>query len=175
MAARPTGQQLPLPLRQLASRHGIEAPVLGSVYGTRRAGRDQPWDAGHVPFARFPYGDPVCPVEDPGLLERGRLFCPRLTPIAAQSRGLAGVDGGGGLVGKSALPTAVVDFPGFSAYELGDFVGAVSVDREAVSLLQRLYESPPRCTAPRSKGRYSRPPLGSGATGGLGEEEVAGC
>jgi hypothetical protein len=36
------------------------------------------------------------------------------------------------------LPTAVVDFPGFSAYELGDFAGAVSVDREAVSLYAAL-------------------------------------
>jgi hypothetical protein len=31
-----------------------------------------------------PYGDHICPLEDPGLLERGRLFCPGLTPIAAQ-------------------------------------------------------------------------------------------
>jgi hypothetical protein len=54
------------------------------------------------------------------------------------SRGLAGVDGGGRSVGKRALPTAVVDFPGFSAYELGDFAGAVSVDREAVPLYAAL-------------------------------------
>jgi hypothetical protein len=31
-----------------------------------------------------PYGDHICPLEDLGLLERGRLFCPGLTPIAAQ-------------------------------------------------------------------------------------------
>jgi hypothetical protein len=31
----------------------------------------------------------------------------------------------GGSVGKRALPTAVLDFPGFSPYELGDFAGAV--------------------------------------------------
>jgi ABC-type phosphate/phosphonate transport system permease subunit len=48
------------------------------------------------------------------------------------------VDGDGGSVGKRALPTAVVDFPGFSANELGDFAGAVSVDREAVPLYAAL-------------------------------------
>jgi hypothetical protein len=41
------------------------------------------------------------------------------------------VDGGGGSVGKRALPTAVVDFQGF--LPASDFAGAVSVDREAVS------------------------------------------
>jgi hypothetical protein len=48
------------------------------------------------------------------------------------------VDGGSGSVGKRALQTAVVDFPAFSAYELGDFAGAVSVDREAVPLYAAL-------------------------------------
>lgn len=32
----------------------------------------------------FPHGDHIGPLEDPGLLERGRQFCPGLTPIAAQ-------------------------------------------------------------------------------------------
>jgi hypothetical protein len=31
-----------------------------------------------------PYGDHICPLEDLGLLQRGRLFCPGLTLIAAQ-------------------------------------------------------------------------------------------
>ncbi len=58
-----------------------------------------------------PYGDHICPLEDPGLLERGRLFCPGLTPIAPARR-LAGVDGWagaadtGGPAGRTVRMTA---------------------------------------------------------------------
>ena len=51
----------------------------------------------------FPYGDHICPLEDLGLLQRGRLFCPGLTPIAAQlgdwlvwTDGRGRMGGGGG-------------------------------------------------------------------------------
>ena len=38
-----------------------------------------PRDAEPVPFGVPSYGDPVCPLEGPRLLERGRLSCPGLT------------------------------------------------------------------------------------------------
>jgi hypothetical protein len=58
-----------------------------------------------------PYGDHICPLEDLGLLERGRLSCPGLTPIAPPRR-LAGVDGWagaadtGGPAGRTVRMTA---------------------------------------------------------------------
>ena len=42
------------------------------------------FEAHSVSVGGSPYGDHICPLEDLGLLERGRLFCPGLTPIAAQ-------------------------------------------------------------------------------------------
>ena len=45
------------------------------------------------------------------------------------------------------MPAAVVDFPAFSAYELRDFAGAASVDREAVSLGPGLAVRRPRVQA----------------------------
>ena len=43
-----------------------------------------PFEAHSVSVGGSPYGDHICPLEDLGLLERGRLFCPGSTPIAAQ-------------------------------------------------------------------------------------------
>ena len=42
------------------------------------------FEAHSVSVGGSPNGDDICPLEDVGLFRRGRLFCPGLTPIAAQ-------------------------------------------------------------------------------------------
>ena len=42
------------------------------------------FEAHSVSVGGSPYGDDICPLEDLGLLERGRAVLPGLTPIAAR-------------------------------------------------------------------------------------------